>query len=173
MKFESLDIPGLMKITPDIFGDARGFFMEVHHKDKFKKAGLDINFVQDNQSRSTKGTLRGLHYQANPKAQGKLVRVLHGRIFDVALDIRDDSPSKGKWVGLYLDDIKREMLYVPPGFAHGFYVVSESADIEYKCTDTYSPEHEHGFHWESAGIKWPISTPPILSEKDAKLPHFI
>ncbi|MDA1353372.1 MAG: dTDP-4-dehydrorhamnose 3,5-epimerase [bacterium] len=171
MHFTPLSIPEIIKITPQIHGDGRGFFMEVHHQEKFIAAGITNTFVQSNHSRSTKGTLRGLHYQLSPKEQGKLVRVLSGKIYDAAVDIRPNSPTYGKWIGEVLDDVKREMLYVPPGFAHGFYVLSESADVEYYCTNTYTPELEKGIHWDSAGIKWPLTVPPILSEKDNILPR--
>lgn len=172
MNFTPLSIPDVIKITPHIHGDSRGFFMEVHHQDKFQDAGLNIQFVQSNHSRSTQGTLRGLHYQTAPKEQGKLVRVLHGTIYDAAVDIRPNSPTYGQWVGEILDDEKREMLYVPPGFAHGFYVLSNTADVEYLCTNTYAPEMENGIHWNSTGIEWPINGTPLLSDKDNVLPPF-
>ena len=154
-------------ITPKVYGDSRGFFLESYNEREFAKAGIAEKFVQDNHSRSAKGVLRGLHFQ-HPRSQGKLVRVVHGAIFDVAVDIRVGSPTFGKWVGVTLDDAKKELLWIPPGFAHGFCVVSDEADVLYKATDFYSPADEKGIIWNdpTLGISWPIAE-PILSQRDA------
>lgn len=156
-----------MVIQPKIFGDERGFFMESYHSRKFAVNGIDVEFVQDNFSRSQKGVLRGLHYQIE-HAQGKLITVLQGEIFDVAVDLRKSSPTFGQWTGKRLNDQTREALYIPPGFGHGFYVLSESADVFYKCTDFYHPEHERVIAWNDpqVGIEWPLADEPTLSEKD-------
>ncbi len=160
-----------MLITPRLFPDERGFFLEFYKKSEFVANGITVDFVQDNHSKSTRGVLRGMHYQLPPFAQGKLVRVLQGSIYDVVIDIRAESPAFGKWEGHYLDDQNRNMLYVPGGFAHGFLVMSETAEVEYKVTAEYSKEHERGIIWNDpqVGIDWPI-TNPILSDKDIKLP---
>ena len=154
-------------ITPKVYGDSRGFFLESYNEREFANAGIAEKFVQDNHSRSAKGVLRGLHYQ-HPRAQGKLVRVVHGAIFDVAVDIRVGSPTFGKWVGVTLDDAKKELLWIPPGFAHGFCVVSDEADVLYKATEFYSPADERGIMWNdpTLGISWPTED-PILSQRDA------
>jgi len=156
MKVTQTVIPEVLVIEPDVFGDSRGFFMETWHHQKYIDAGLNVNFVQDNQSRSKKGTLRGLHYQLE-QPQGKLVRVTSGTVFDVCVDIRVGSPTFSKWVGVELNADDHKQLYVPPGFAHGFCVLSESADFLYKCTDYYAPEDEHGILWNDPdiGIRWP------------------
>ncbi len=169
--FERLVIPDVILITPKVFGDPRGFFMETYKLSDFRKNGIDHHFVQDNHSKSSKGVLRGLHYQLIPKAQGKLVRVIKGRIFDVAVDIRKRSPYYMKWVGIELSDIKNQILWVPQGFAHGVMVLEDETEILYKATDEYSPENDRGIIWNDPeiGIKWPIAQ-PILSEKDAKQP---
>ena len=153
--------------------DDRGFFMESYKQSEFISNGITDKFIQDNHSRSSKGVLRGLHYQKNPKAQGKLIRVLSGEIFDVAVDIRKGSPTYGKWIGELLSEDKANMLFVPPGFAHGFCVMSEQADIFYKTTDEYAPEYDSGIIWNDPelNIQWSI-TNPILSSKDAQLPLF-
>jgi dTDP-4-dehydrorhamnose 3,5-epimerase len=153
--------------------DDRGFFMESYKQSEFISNGITDKFIQDNHSRSSKGVLRGLHYQKNPKAQGKLIRVLSGEIFDVAVDIRKGSPTYGKWIGESLSEDKANMLFVPPGFAHGFCVMSKQADIFYKTTDEYAPEYDSGIIWNDPelNIQWPI-TNPILSSKDAQLPLF-
>ena len=149
-------------------GDSRGFFMETWHSTKYAEQGLDVDFVQDNQSRSQRGVLRGLHYQLE-QPQGKLVRVSSGSVFDVVVDIRKGSPTFGQWVGVELSGENFKQLYVPPGFAHGFCVLSESADFIYKCTDFYAPEYEHGILWNDPdiGIEWPDGE-FMVSDKDAK-----
>jgi len=169
MDFEATAIPGVYLLKPAVFGDGRGFFLESWNAATFRDAGFDLTFVQDNHSRSTRGTLRGLHYQTE-HTQGKLVRVTGGRVFDVAVDLRRDSPTLGKWVGAELGDHNHHMLWVPPGFAHGFYVLAESADFLYKCTDRYHPESEVTLAWDdpTVGIDWPIpgDEAPRLSDKD-------
>lgn len=166
MQLETTHIPGVVVITPKVFGDHRGFFMETFNARDFSDAGLPTDFVQDNHSRSAKGVLRGLHFQY-PQWQGKLVRVLSGAIFDVAVDVRKDSPHFGQWVGVTLDSENKQQLYVPPGFAHGFCVLSDIADVSYKCTSMYKPEDEVSLRWDDpdVGIQWPIEN-PALSEKD-------
>ncbi|HTI49404.1 MAG TPA: dTDP-4-dehydrorhamnose 3,5-epimerase [Planctomycetaceae bacterium] len=166
MQFHKTDIPGVILIEPKVFGDERGFFMETYHQPRFAAAGIDLPFVQDNHSRSRKGVLRGLHYQLR-HAQGKLVRVVQGEIFDVAVDARRSSPTFGRWFGAVLSDSNRRQLYVPPGFAHGFCVVSDSADVLYKTTDVYHPEEERSVLWNdpAIGITWPVKD-PIISAKD-------
>lgn len=161
------DLEGVVIIEPRIFRDERGFFKETFHSGKYGDAGLPARFVQDNYSRSAGGTIRGLHYQIQ-QPQGKLVQVFKGEIFDVAVDIRRDSPQFGKWVGVLLNDENHRQLYVPPGFAHGFCVVSEEADVFYKCTDMYAPKHERTILWNdpAIGVTWPDVASPILSEKD-------
>lgn len=170
-KFTRLSIPDVVLIEPRIFRDERGFFFETFKYSEFANAGIRESFVQDNHSQSSKGVLRGLHYQLNPKAQGKLLRCSKGRIFDVAVDIRKGSPSYGKWVGLELSEEDNNMIYIPPGFAHGFLTLSEKADVLYKCTEEYSPEHERGIAWNDPDINidWPVQY-PILSTKDLKYP---
>lgn len=169
MKFESLAIPDVLLCKLDVHGDHRGYFMETWRKEWFDEIDGDFDFVQDNQSRSKKGTLRGLHYQVlNP--QGKLVRVLEGRIFDVAVDLRKSSAYFGNWVGIELDSQNKEALWLPPGFAHGFCVLSESAEMAYKCTDYYDAESERSLLWNDpeVGIDWPLATNEIvISDKDA------
>ncbi|SFR14180.1 dTDP-4-dehydrorhamnose 3,5-epimerase [Desulfoscipio geothermicus] len=159
-------LPGVLIIEPDVFGDARGYFMETWQQARYAQAGLPGNFVQDNLSFSTRGVLRGLHFQ-NPNAQGKLVFVLQGEVFDVAVDIRAGSPTFGQWVGVTLSSENKRQLYIPEGFAHGFCVTSETALFAYKCTDIYNPAAEGGIIWNDPdiGIDWPIDN-PILSEKD-------
>ena len=170
-EFRSLEIPDVILILPKIFEDERGFFKEIYKQSNFETFGIKEKFVQDNISFSKKGVLRGLHYQKEPFAQGKLVARLRGRIFDVAVDIRKGSPYYGKWVAIELSEKNHRMLYIPPGFAHGFQVLSEEALVWYKCTAEYSPEHDAGIIWNDPeiGISWPISD-PILSLKDANLP---
>lgn len=169
MQFIPTKIPDVLLIQPKVFGDDRGYFMEVWEQRKFAAAGVDANFVQDNYSRSVKGTLRGLHYQIK-QSQGKLVRVTVGEVFDVAVDIRKSSPTFGQWVGAVLSAENKQQLWVPPGFAHGFAVLSETAEFFYKCTDFYAPEYERSIIWNDAdlGIDWPIEDPQslILSPKD-------
>ncbi len=168
MDFERLAIPDVMLVKPRVFGDERGFFMETWERRKFADAGIAADFVQDNHSRSVKGTLRGLHYQI-VQPQGKLVRVTEGRVYDVAVDIRRSSKTFGQWVGVELDSEEKTMLWVPPGFAHGFVVLSERADFLYKCTDYYAPEHERTIIWDDSdlAIEWPSAgSQPLLSQKD-------
>jgi dTDP-4-dehydrorhamnose 3,5-epimerase len=163
-------LPEVLLIEPDVFGDARGFFLESYNRRAFERAtGLDIEFVQDNHSRSARGVLRGLHFQAH-HAQGKLVRVAAGRVFDVVVDIRRSSPAFGRWWACELSAEDHRMLWIPPGFAHGFLVLSEYADFLYKTTDYYAPEHERCIAWNdpAIGIEWPLGgMAPILAEKDA------
>ncbi len=168
MRFVPSEIPGVLLIEPQVFGDSRGFFMETWHAAKFAAAGLDCNFVQDNHSKSVRGTLRGLHYQIR-KPQGKLVRVISGEVFDVAVDLRKSSPFFGRWVGETLSAENKKMLWVPPGFGHGFYVLSSEAEFVYKCTELYAPEHERCIRWDDPGlgIVWPLlAQAPLLSAKD-------
>jgi len=170
MKILREPLPGLVLIQPDVYGDERGFFLETWQQKRYKEIGIKEDFVQDNWSRSAKGVLRGLHFQQeNP--QGKLVSVRTGKVFDVAVDIRKDSHTFGKWVGEELSDENHLQLYVPPGFAHGFCVLSDKADFVYKCTNYYSPDDEAGIIWNDAtiGIEWPVQN-PVVSEKDKLLP---
>lgn len=159
-------IPGLKIIAPKVFGDERGFFLESYNLDRYKSAGITEDFVQDNLSFSKKGILRGLHFQ-NPMQQGKLVQVLQGEVYDVGVDIRLGSPTFGQWEGVYLSDKNKHQFYVPPGFAHGFVVTSETALFSYKCTDLYNPTGEFSICWNDPqlDIPWPIKA-PILSAKD-------
>jgi len=174
MKVHKEAIEGLLSFQPDIYEDSRGYFYEQFNQNKYKESGILLSFVQDNVSFSKKHTLRGLHFQVN-KPQGKLVQVMNGQVFDVAVDIRKESPTFGKWVGKVLSQENKTQFYIPPGFAHGFYVMSDSATFLYKCTDFYSPKDDRGILWNDAdlGIPWPISTDaPIISDKDQKLPNF-
>jgi dTDP-4-dehydrorhamnose 3,5-epimerase len=175
MQFEPTEIPDVVLIRPEVFGDSRGFFLESWEQRKFAAAGLDVEFVQDNHSRSTAHILRGLHYQS-PNTQGKLVRVVSGSVFDVAVDIRRSSPTFGRWVGVVLSEENHEMLWVPAGFAHGFLVLSESADFLYRCTDFWAPAHERGILWSDPDldIAWPLPAgiQPKLSPKDAGAVQF-
>jgi dTDP-4-dehydrorhamnose 3,5-epimerase len=160
-------------IKPKVFGDDRGFFLETFHAARYaEQAGIDLPFVQDNHSRSTKGVLRGLHFQKT-KPQGKLVRVVSGEVFDVAVDIRRDSPIFGQWAGVILSEQNKRQFWVPPGFAHGFVVLSDTADFEYKCTDYYDPADEDAIRWDDPdlAIDWPINQ-PLISDKDANAPWF-
>ncbi len=169
MKIIETAIPEVLLLEPTVHGDARGYFMETFRESWFRDHGIDARFVQDNQSRSVQGTLRGLHYQLK-QAQGKLVRVVSGEVFDVAVDMREGSATFGQWAGDILSAQNKRQLWVPPGFAHGFYVVSESAELYYKCTDYYFPEHEQSLLWNdpTVGIKWPLlNDTPLLSGKDA------
>lgn len=169
MLFEKLAIPEVVLFTPKIFGDERGFFFEsFNEKDFVAATGLKVVFVQDNHSKSRRGVLRGLHYQLPPAAQGKLVRVVQGEVFDVAVDIRRSSPTFGRWVGSRLSADNKQQLWIPPGFAHGFVTLSETAEFLYKTTDFYSPQHERCIIWNDAGIAvdWPMAETPMLSEKD-------
>jgi dTDP-4-dehydrorhamnose 3,5-epimerase len=170
MKVTETTLPGVLLIEPKVFGDDRGFFYETYHARRYEAAGIPAHFVQDNLSRSSQGTLRGLHFQ-EPNPQGKLVQVLRGSVFDVAVDVRRSSPNFGRWVAVELSETNRRQLWVPPGFAHGFCVTSESADFLYKCTALYSPEAERGIAWDdpALGIDWPVRK-PLLSAKDAAAP---
>ena len=168
-------IEGLYLIQPTVFGDNRGYFMETYNYNEFKELGLDMVFVQDNQSKSTKGVLRGMHYQKE-HTQGKLVRVISGKVYDVVVDIRKDSKTYGQWYGATLSAEEKNMMYVPEGFAHGFYVLSDTAEFLYKCTDFYDPSSEAGIMWNDPTIRidWPIpeGDTAIISEKDTKHPNF-
>ena len=174
MKFTPLAIPDVFLIEPKVFGDARGFFLESFRQDLFNQAtGTNYEFIQDNHSRSSKGVLRGLHYQLPPHAQGKLVRVISGAVFDVAMDIRRSSPSFGKWVGAELSAENHHQLWIPPGFAHGFVVLSDTADFVYKTTAYYAPESDRGLLWNDPdiAIAWPqLDIAFSLSEKDRNQP---
>ena len=167
---EHTNLDGLLVVTPRVFGDSRGFFMETYSRPVYSQAGIPEHFVQDNVSFSRKGVLRGLHFQ-NPNAQGKLVHVLQGEIFDVAVDIRRDSSTFGRWHGEHLSAANCRQLWIPAGFAHGFCVVSDSALLAYKCTDVYAPQNEGTVRWDDpdVGIDWPVES-PVISEKDAAAP---
>ena len=171
MKFVPAGIPGVIIIEPDVHQDRRGFFLETYHAQKYRDGGITEPFVQDNHSRSAGGTLRGLHLQLR-HTQGKLIRVIEGEIFDVAVDVRRGSPTFGKWVGVNLSAENFKQAYIPKGFAHGFAVVSEIAQVEYKCTDIYDPASEIGIAWDdpAIGITWPVSS-PILSDRDRRHPR--
>ncbi len=172
--FEKTKIPGVVIIQPKVFGDNRGYFMETYKKDDYAAAGITREFVQDNESSSTKGVLRGLHFQKE-HTQGKLVRVTHGEVFDVAVDVRPDSETYGQWVGVILSSEKKNMLFVPEGFAHGFLVLSDTAEFVYKCTDVYDPSAEGGIPWNDPDInvEWPkLDVPYKTSEKDEKHESF-
>jgi dTDP-4-dehydrorhamnose 3,5-epimerase len=170
-KFLRLEIPDVIVVEPLPFRDNRGVFMELYKYSDFARAGIREYFLQDNHSRSAKNVLRGLHYQIYPKAQGKLVHCLRGTIFDVAIDLRNGSPTYRRWVGVELSETNNLMLYIPPAFAHGFIVLSDSAEVLYKCTEEYYPKYERGIIWNDPdiSIKWPVAN-PILSEKDGRLP---
>lgn len=170
-KFKRLEIPDVILVEAQAFSDKRGFFMEIFKESVFNDSGIKTRFVQDNFSHSVKGVLRGLHYQKVPKAQAKLVMATSGEIFDVAVDIRKGSPTYGKWTGQVLSSKNHRLLYVPEGFAHGFCVLSDTADVLYKVSSEYSPEHERGIIWNDPeiDIKWPIDN-PILIPKDLQLP---
>jgi dTDP-4-dehydrorhamnose 3,5-epimerase len=171
VKLETTPIPGLVILEPRVFGDTRGFFKETYSTQRYAEAGMTAPFVQDNLSKSTRGVLRGLHLQ-HPHGQGKLVQVLLGEVFDVALDVRRGSPTFGQWVGVTLSAENHRQFYIPPGFAHGFCVTSDEALFSYKCTDGYHPECEHGVLWNDpeVGIEWPVAE-PSLSEKDRAYPR--
>ena len=173
MQATPLALAAVLLIEPKVFGDSRGFFYESFNQQAFDQAtGVHLPFVQDNHSRSRRGVLRGLHYQLPPKAQGKLVRVVRGAVFDVAVDIRRDSPTYGQWVGVELSEENHRQLWIPPGLAHGFVVLSVTADFLYKTNDTYSPAHELSIRWDdpAIGIDWPLAahgiSEPLLSDKD-------
>jgi dTDP-4-dehydrorhamnose 3,5-epimerase len=174
MQFEPMEIAEVVLIRPRVFGDPRGFFLETWEERKFAAAGIGARFVQDNHSRSAHHILRGLHYQIK-QTQGKLVRVVTGTVYDVAVDIRRSSPTFGRWVGVVLSEENHHMLWVPPGFAHGFVVLSDSADFLYRCTDFYAPEHERAILWNDPDLKvlWPLppGAEPVLSAKDVAAPR--
>lgn len=173
MKVSATELPEVLSIVPDLFGDERGYFMESYNARAFAKAGVDVGFVQDNQSRSALHVLRGLHYQVK-QPQAKLVRVLRGSAFDVAVDLRRSSPTFGKWAGRLLSAENRAMLFVPPGFAHGFLALEDGTELLYKCSDFYAPEHERAIAWDDPeiGIDWPLGgNSPILSSKDLAAPR--
>jgi dTDP-4-dehydrorhamnose 3,5-epimerase len=173
MQFEPTRLPEVVLIKPQVFGDQRGYFFESWHERKFSAAGIGARFVQANHSHSVRHTLRGLHYQIR-QPQGKLVRVCQGEVFDVAVDIRRSSPRFGQWVGVRLSDRNHQMLWVPPGFAHGYLALSDEIDFLYECTDFYAPEYERSIRWNdvSIGVRWPLPEggTPILSAKDADAP---
>ena len=171
MKNIKTDIPGVMLLEPKVFKDSRGFFMETFHQNKYAEVGIDHAFIQDNYSHSTQGTLRGLHYQLK-HPQRKLIYVITGEIFDVAVDIRQGSPTFGQCVGEYLSDQNKRQIFIPEGFAHGFCVTSETADVLYKTTDLYNPDDEYGVLWSDPdiGIDWPVEV-PIVSDKDKQYPR--
>lgn len=171
MKFIKGRLSGTYIIESDVFSDSRGFFLETYSKREFEKAGINLDFVQDNLSRSVKNTVRGLHYQIN-HPQDKLVRAVAGEIFDVAVDIRRDSPTFGQWEGFYLSAENKRQFFIPKGFAHGFCVVSASADFMYKCSDFYSPKDERGILWNDPDIavEWPLDGEPVLSKRDLSNP---
>lgn len=171
MRVRETALPGVLIVEPRVFRDARGYFVETWHERRYAESGIGARFVQDNQSRSTRGTLRGLHWQ-DRRPQGKLVRVIEGEIFDVAVDVRPESDTFGHWVGLRMSADDFTQLYVPPGYAHGFVVTSEVAQVAYKCTDYYDPGGERGLIWNDAevGIAWPDVGEPLLSERDRKHP---
>lgn len=170
MKVTETSLPGVMVIEPRVFADDRGFFLETYQAERYAAYGVPTTFVQDNFSRSARGTLRGLHFQ-EPKAQGKLVQVTRGAVLDVVVDVRRGSPTFGKWVGVELSGDQPRQMWIPPGFAHGFCVTSESADFWYKCTTAYAPDAERSIRWDdpAIGIVWPV-TQPLLSKKDAAAP---
>ncbi|HQP46722.1 MAG TPA: dTDP-4-dehydrorhamnose 3,5-epimerase [Flexilinea sp.] len=170
-KFEKCEIPGLLIVEADVFNDTRGFFIETYQQSAFINAGIDKPIVQIDHSRSKKNVVRGLHYQLNPMAQGKIVDVIDGEIFDVTVDLRKGSPSFGKWFGINLGIGQGKLLYIPEGFAHGVCALSETADIIYYCTQVYAPEYQRGILWNDPelDITWPVKK-PVLSDKDKQLP---
>lgn len=174
--FDTTDIPDLILITPKVFPDGRGYFMESWKRSDFYEAGIREDFVQDNHSYSSRGILRGLHYQTPPHSQGKLVRVITGSVWDVAVDIRRDSEHYGKWYGVELNPENRRMLYIPPGFAHGFFTLSNDTHFLYKCTNEYAPASDTGIRWDDKdlSIRWPLTENevPAVSDKDKQLPAF-
>lgn len=166
MQITATELAGVFLIEPRVFEDERGYFLETYHRQRFAEAGIDVEFVQDNFSHSRRGVLRGLHYQLE-HPQGKLVRVVRGEIFDVAVDLRRNSPTFGRWTGAVLNETNHRQLYIAPGFAHGFCVLSDAADVVYKCTDFYAPRHERTLLWNdpALGIEWPV-VQPLISVKD-------
>ncbi len=173
MELIKTPIDGVLLVKPKIFGDTRGYFVETWQKQRYEECGIDLPFVQDNHSKSSKGMLRGLHFQKN-HPQGKLVMVSYGEVFDVAVDIRENSPTFGKWYGAILNQENQNQLWIPPGLAHGFVVLSDVAHFHYKCTDYYHPNDEGSIRWNDPelAIDWPIDFEPLLSEKDSKAPWF-
>ncbi len=171
MKVIETELPGVLIVEPRVFRDPRGFFLETFHARRYEEAGIHGTFVQDNHSRSSRGTLRGLHTQVR-RPQGKLVRAVSGEMFDVAVDIRPDSPTFGRWVGVWLSGENFRQVWVPPGFAHGFCVTSETVDVEYKCTDFYDPQDEMSVAWNDPdiGVEWPVAA-PLVSQKDGAAPR--
>ena len=169
MELHETNLPGVWVIEPRVFEDARGFFMETYQQNRYVEAGITPRFVQDNYSHSQRGTLRGLHFQIQ-HPQAKLVQVLRGEIFDVAVDLRRDSPHFGRWTGVTLSETNHRQIYVPRGFAHGFCVLSNVAEVFYKCADLYDPEHERTLLWNDpdVGVEWPLETDPLVSEKDSR-----
>ena len=169
--FKELEISGLIVIEPKIFPDKRGFFMESYKESEFIKNGIEKKFIQDNLSKSSKGILRGLHFQNNPKAQGKLIQVVLGRVWDVAVDLREESSTYLKWIGIELNDTEKKMFYIPPGFAHGFVALSDEVLFQYKCTNEYDMISERGIRWDDPdiGITWPVKD-PLVSDRDKELP---
>ena len=170
--FTKLELDGLVLIEPKVFSDERGYFFESYKHSDFARSGIDAAFVQDNHSLSKKGVIRGLHYQQNPMAQGKLVRVIRGALWDVAVDIRRSSKNFKKWIAVELSEDNKRMLYVPPGFAHGFLALTDDAHLVYKCTEEYSPQHDSGIRWDDLeiSVQWPVQK-PLVSEKDERLPY--
>jgi dTDP-4-dehydrorhamnose 3,5-epimerase len=170
MEFAPTRIPDVVLIEPKVFGDSRGYFLETWQESRFAAAGIDAHFVQDNHSHSSQWILRGMHYQIQ-QTQGKLVRVSRGAVFDVAVDVRKSSPTFGQWVGVELSDANHRMVWVPPGFAHGFLALTEVVDFMYKCTDFYAPQHERTLRWDdpAVGIQWPLpaGVKPLLAQRDA------
>ena len=174
MRTSRLELADAVVIEPEVFADQRGFFSEIWKRTTFADGvGEDVDFVQDNHSRSARDVLRGLHYQLEPRPQGKLVRVVAGSVWDVAVDIRRSSPTFSEWVGLELSAANHKQLWIPPGFAHGFIALSDPSDVIYKVTDYYSPEHDRAIRWDDPdiGIEWPVEGVPLLSDKDANAPY--
>ena len=171
-EFKKMEIEDVILVTPKVFGDSRGFFMESYKKTDFLKNGITDDFNQDNHSKSSKGVLRGLHYQAKPYSQAKIVRCVKGKIFDVAVDIRPNSKTFKKWVGATLSEENKNMLYIPQGFAHGFVALSEEVEILYKASGEYAPDSDRGIRWNDPdiGVDWGIDFEPLVSEKDSKQP---
>jgi dTDP-4-dehydrorhamnose 3,5-epimerase len=169
--FTNLEISGLVLVEPRVFPDARGFFLESYKESEFRQGGIAHYFVQDNHSQSKKNVLRGLHFQRRPRAQGKLVRVIQGSVWDVMVDLRKDSPTYKRWLGMEISEENNRMLFIPPGFAHGFVTLSEVAHLLYKCTEEYDPVLDAGVRWNDPdiGVKWPVRD-PIVSDKDKSLP---
>ena len=173
MKVIPTALPGVLEIEPIVHHDARGFFLETYRADRYRQAGIDVTFVQSNHSRSAKGTLRGLHWQDPPHAQAKLIRVVVGEVFDVAVDVRPASPTFGRWVGVTVSAANFRQLFIPTGFAHGFCVLSDVAELEYQCSDVYDATSERGVRWNDPdlAIEWPVAS-PIISERDRNHPAF-